>query len=86
MKSANRFDYCNEILLCIQKSPKSVKEISAETKIQITSVYRMIQLLENHELVMVIGRPSQRSADQSSILWVGIFYSSNHQRSMLWIT
>ncbi|AJM91587.1 hypothetical protein NPIRD3C_0371 [Nitrosopumilus piranensis] len=55
MKSENHFDYCNEILLNIQKFPKSAKEISAETKIPITTVYKMIRLLESHELIMASG-------------------------------
>lgn len=55
MKLENHFDYCNEILLSIQKTPKSVKEISIETKIQITTVYKIIRLLEDHELVISTG-------------------------------
>jgi len=49
------FDKCIKILSCIQKSPKSVKEISAETNIPITTVYRMIRIFENHNMLLMKG-------------------------------
>ena len=55
MKSGDYFDYCNRILLSIQKSPKSVKEISIETKIQVSVVYKMIRLLKKNDLVLITG-------------------------------
>lgn len=55
MKSEKYFDYCNEILLGIEKSPMSVKEISNKTKIPLTTVYKMIRLLEKYELITSSG-------------------------------
>ncbi|MBS1268907.1 MAG: hypothetical protein MAG458_01642 [Nitrosopumilus sp.] len=55
MKSGDHFDFCNRILLSIQTTPKSVKEISAETKIRITTVYKMMSILEKNNLVLVTG-------------------------------
>jgi len=49
------FDKCIKILLCIQKSPKSIKEISAETNIPISTVYRMIRIFENHNMLLMKG-------------------------------
>ena len=49
------FDKSIKILLCIQKSPKSIKEISAETNIPISTVYRMIRIFENQNMLLVKG-------------------------------
>lgn len=44
-----------KILTCIQKSPKSIKEISSETNIPISSVYRIIQIFENNDMLLLKG-------------------------------
>jgi len=49
------FDKCMKILSCIQKSPKSVKEISTETNIPITTVYRIIRIFEDHNMLLMKG-------------------------------
>lgn len=49
------FDKCIKVLTCIQKSPKSVKEISAETNIPITTVYRLIRIFEEHNMLLMKG-------------------------------
>lgn len=44
-----------KILTCIQKSPKSIKEISSETNIPIPTVYKMIHIFENHNMLVLTG-------------------------------
>ena len=55
MTFEDNFDYCNKILCSIEKSPKSIREISSETKIHVTAVYKMMHLLEKHHLVLAKG-------------------------------
>jgi len=44
-----------KILTCIQKSPKSIKEISSETNIPISSVYKIIKIFENNDMLFLTG-------------------------------
>ncbi len=55
MKSESYFDYSNAILSNIEKHPKSVKEISADTEIPLSAVYKTIRILETHQLVIATG-------------------------------
>ena len=55
MKSGDYFDYCNRILLSIENSSKSVKEISENTQIPLTTVYKTIHILQKNDLLLVKG-------------------------------
>ena len=48
--------YCRTIVESIQTIPKSVMEISFETKIPISTVYRRIQMLHDNKLLQVSGQ------------------------------
>ena len=47
--------YCRAILESIMYSPKSVIEITAETKIPMSTVYRRIQQLHDNKLLQTSG-------------------------------
>ena len=47
--------YCREILASIMNKPKSVVEITAETKIPMSTAYRRIQTLHDSNLVTTSG-------------------------------
>jgi len=47
--------YCRIILGAIMDKPKSVMEITAETKIPISTVYRRIQTLHDNKLIRTSG-------------------------------
>jgi len=47
--------YCKEILQTIMDKPKSVMDITAETKIPVSTVYRRIQLLHDNKIVSISG-------------------------------
>ena len=47
--------YCRTILGAIMDKPKSVVEITAETKIPISTVYRRIQTLQDNKLIRTSG-------------------------------
>lgn len=47
------FEKYLKILICIQKSPKSIIEISTETNIPITTVYRLISVFEKNDLLLL---------------------------------
>ena len=49
------FDRCSKILSCIEESPKSVKKISEETKIPITTVYQIIRKLDGNDMLLKRG-------------------------------
>ena len=48
--------YCRTIVESILDVPKSVMEISHETKIPISTVYRRIQMLHDNKLLHVSGQ------------------------------
>ncbi|MDH5432019.1 MAG: helix-turn-helix domain-containing protein [Nitrosopumilus sp.] len=47
--------YCRSILESIMHAPKSVIEITSETKIPMSTVYRRIQTLHDNKLVATSG-------------------------------
>ena len=47
--------YCRSILEATMEKPKSVTEISAETKIPISTIYRRIQTLHDNRLLHISG-------------------------------
>ncbi len=47
--------YCRAIIESITCQPKSVMEITAETKIPISTVYRRIQILHDNKLLKTSG-------------------------------
>ena len=47
--------YCKEILQTIMGKPKSVMDITAETRIPVSTVYRRIQLLHDNKIVSISG-------------------------------
>ena len=47
--------YCRSILEATMDNPKSVTEISAETKIPISTIYRRIQTLHDNKLLHISG-------------------------------
>jgi predicted transcriptional regulator len=47
--------YCRSILESTMYKPKSVMEISAESKIPISTVYRRIQILHDNKLLVTSG-------------------------------
>ena len=51
--------YCRTILKIITNKPKSVVDITAETRIPISTVYRRIQILENNNLLSSSGMVSE---------------------------
>ena len=51
--------YCRAILDCVMDKPKSAIEITAETKIPISTVYRRIQMLHDSKLLAVTGEISE---------------------------
>ena len=51
--------YCRTILDCVMENPKSAIEITAETKIPISTVYRRIQSLHDSRLLAVTGEISE---------------------------
>ncbi len=48
-------EYSTKILSVTMKEYKSVNEISAETKIPISTIYRRIRMLEHVKLMMISG-------------------------------
>ncbi len=51
--------YCRKILSIIKKDPKSAVEISEETKIPISTVYRRLQMLDAVKLLRNSGTINQ---------------------------
>ena len=49
------FDRCLRILSCIEESSKSVKDISKETHIPVTTVYQIIRKLDGHGMLSKRG-------------------------------
>jgi len=47
--------YCRKILEAIMYKPKSAIEITAETRIPISTVYRRIQMLHDNKLLFTSG-------------------------------
>ncbi len=47
--------YCKQILQTIMNKPKSVMDITAETRIPVSTVYRRIQLLDDNKIVSISG-------------------------------
>ena len=47
--------YCKQILHNTLEKPKSAMEISAETKIPISTVYRRLQTLHDNKLLRITG-------------------------------
>ena len=47
--------YCKQILQIIIDKPKSVMDITAETRIPVSTVYRRIQLLHDNKIVSISG-------------------------------
>ena len=47
--------YCRTILEAIMYKPKSVIEITAETRIPISTIYRRIQMLHDNKLLFTSG-------------------------------
>ncbi len=48
-------EYCRKILSIAKKEPKSVNEISEETKIPISTIYRRVQMLHEGKLMRISG-------------------------------
>ena len=48
-------EYSRKILSFTMKEYKTVNEISAETKIPVSTIYRRIRILEREKLIMVSG-------------------------------
>ncbi|MCV0392705.1 MAG: ArsR family transcriptional regulator [Nitrosopumilus sp.] len=51
--------YCRAILEIIKSQPKSAIEITNETKIPISTVYRRIQMLHDNKLLVTSGMISE---------------------------
>ena len=51
--------YCRILLDCVMDKPKSAMEISAETKIPISTIYRRLQTLHDKKLLAVTGEISE---------------------------
>lgn len=51
--------YCRGILDCVMHKPKSAMEITDETKIPISTVYRRIQALCDAKLLVISGNISE---------------------------
>ncbi len=51
--------YCRAIIENTMEKPKSAMEISAETKIPISTVYRRLQTLHDNKLLNISGSISQ---------------------------
>jgi hypothetical protein len=51
--------YCRSIIKSTMESPKSVMEISLETKIPISTAYRRIQLMHDAKILSISGSISQ---------------------------
>ena len=49
------FENSMNILQCIDNQPKSIKEISSETGYHFSNVYRIIGVLEEHNLLISSG-------------------------------
>jgi len=49
------FDRCLRILSCIEESSKSVKDISKETQIPVTTVYQIIRKLDGYGMLSKRG-------------------------------
>ena len=47
--------YCKQILQIIMDKPKSVMDITTETRIPVSTVYRRIQLLHDNKIVSISG-------------------------------
>ena len=47
--------YSKQILQTIMDKPKSVMDITAETRIPVSTVYRRIQLLQDNKIVSISG-------------------------------
>ncbi len=47
--------YCKQILQATMDRPKSVMDITAETRIPISTVYRRIQILHDNKIVSISG-------------------------------
>lgn len=48
-------EYCRKILSITMREHKSVNEISEETKIPISTIYRRVQMLHDEKLMRVFG-------------------------------
>ncbi len=48
-------NYCKQILQTIMDKPKSVMDITSETRIPVSTVYRRIQLLQDNKIVSISG-------------------------------
>ena len=51
--------YCRIILESLMYTPKSAMEVTAETKIPISTVYRRIQMLHDNKLLVTSGTISE---------------------------
>ena len=51
--------YCRSILGCVMDKPKSAIEITAETNIPLSTIYRRIQILCDSKLLAVSGALSE---------------------------
>ena len=47
--------YCKQILQATMDRPKSVMDITAETRIPVSTVYRRIQILHDNKIVSISG-------------------------------
>lgn len=47
--------YCRAIIEAITYTPKSVIDLTAETKIPISTIYRRIQMLQDNKLLLTSG-------------------------------
>jgi len=73
--------YCRAILDSVMEKPKSVIEISAETEISMSSIYRKIQVLCDNKLLVVSGTISDDGKKsflyKSKIKSIYAFYSKD---------
>jgi predicted transcriptional regulator len=74
--------YCRKILSIIKKDPKSAVEISEETKIPISTVYRRLQMLHAEKLLRNSGTINQNGKKsflyKSKINSISTFFNGDH--------
>ncbi len=74
--------YCRKILSILKKDPKSAVQISEETKIPISTVYRRLQILHAVKLLRNSGEINQNGKKsflyKSKIKSISTFFNGDH--------
>ena len=74
--------YCRKILSILKKDPKSAVQISEETKIPISTVYRRLQILHAVKLLRNSGAINQNGKKsflyKSKIQSISTFFNGDH--------